>query len=337
LTVPADLTVIVSDAYYHATTGPHRPGDYHRIRLGRGPSTAWLYTPGGARPRTTAVTRPGLLSAGALELSPSGPDALEPDALEQGVSVPDIPGPDVSGLGEAGWELIGRAERGLREGGYRAAIVDLEAALRLPYGEGGAAEEALLLLGDCHRHLGDLEAAAQTWLFLLARHPLSVRACRRLGRLESRRGRTDLAWGYLTEALRILRAHPERTPAPGRDVCALLLDLSCVLTTLGDHAAADDHLNEAAEADPPSPLPLLSLACRAARRGDVQAARRLLGTALVRVPPGDRADFLHEHFQGAASWEGGDVIIKVLLENGLDPAAPRRTTDPPHPLRRDPR
>ncbi|RSN06644.1 hypothetical protein DMB42_25560 [Nonomuraea sp. WAC 01424] len=294
--VPAtDLTVVASDSFFqNVVVGgllEHRPEDYRPVRLGRG------------APSVAWLHAPGRGAAAAS--GPSRPPARELAAR--------------AGL------LLGRGE-------YRQAILDLEEALRLlPGADGPDAEESLLRLGDCHRRLGDVEAAAQTWTFLLARRPLCAAACQRLGRLELERRRTHRALVYLTEGLRLVRARPEPSAKAARLTCALLLDLSCVRSALGDPAVADAFLNEAAEADPRSVLPLVSLAFRAARRRDLQTARRLLGTALIRVSGEDRKDFLREVCTGAASWEGGDVIIKVLQENGLDPTASPWTTHAPRP------
>jgi tetratricopeptide (TPR) repeat protein len=221
--------------------------------------------------------------------------------------------------------LLRRAEHLLANGGYRQAARKLEEALRLPsVRDGTAAEEALLRLGDCHQHLGHAATAARTWRLLLERNPRSWRAHRRLGCLYLRHGRADLASIYLAESLRVLRA--PTGPAGDRVTCALLLELSCAHHLLGDQEAAVARLNEAAEMDPPNPLPFVWLAYRAAGHGDAHATRLLLGTALARVPCDQRQVFVNEYFEGAASREGGTVLAEVLLENGLDPAACHRTT-----------
>ncbi|MFC4591227.1 tetratricopeptide repeat protein [Sphaerisporangium corydalis] len=289
-----DLTVIVSDAFYHDVVNRgflgHRPVDYHRIRLGAGfPSSAWVYVPGWTTNGPPARPRAPLASAPHVET------------------------------------LMSYAGRLLREGEYSGAAEKLEEALRFSHDlDEPAVEEALLSLGECRRLLGDAEAAAQTWLSLLACRPTSWPALQRLGRLELLRGRADLARVYLAEGLRVLKMRPE--PGVDRFACALLLDLASAFRTLNEHGTSDACLNAAAEADPPSPLPFVSLAYRAAERGDTRAARRLLFTALLRVS-GDIQDFVHTHFASAASQKGGDVIIELLLENDLDPVAPHRTTN----------
>ncbi|MFI6497928.1 tetratricopeptide repeat protein [Nonomuraea typhae] len=300
----AGLTVVASDSFYQnvAALGlpDHRPEDYRRVRLGRGlPAVAWLYTP-----------------------DRTGGGAAAADGIRPG---------DV-GAGARAEEMAAQAGRLLELGAYRQASHDLEEALRLlPGPDGAEAEAPLLRLGDCHQRLGDLEAAAQTWSFLLHHRPLCAAACQRLGSLELQRGRTDLALIYLTEGLRIVRTRPDWSRDAKRVACALLLDLSQARSALGDGALADAFLNEAAQADPLSPLPLMSLAFRAARRRDVQSTRRLLGTALIRVSGADRKDFLREISAGAASWEGGDVIIRVLEENGLDPVTAHWVANYPRP------
>ncbi|MFI7465703.1 tol-pal system YbgF family protein [Nonomuraea sp. NPDC049646] len=326
----ANLTVVASDSFFQNVVArgllDHRPEDYRPVRVGRGASPiAWLHAPDGPAPDRPVADGPCRSRAG---------------------------------------EMAARAGRLLGRGEYRQAILDLEETLRLlPGADGPDAEESLLRLGDCHRRLGDVEAAAQTWSFLLARRPLCAAVCQRLGRLELERHRTHLALVYLTEGLRLIRSRPlpalpavpagtagtagaagaaqtaaqtavpTGTPGTAADrlACALLLDLSCVRTALGDLAVADAFLNEAAEADPRSPLPLVPLAFRAARRRDLQTTRRLLGTALIRVSGEDRKDFLREVCTGAASREGGDVIIRVLQEHGLYPAASPWTTNVPRP------
>ncbi|MFF0863353.1 hypothetical protein ACFYUV_16460 [Nonomuraea sp. NPDC003560] len=334
----ANLTVVASDSFFQNVVArgllEHRPEDYRPVRIGGGASPiAWLHAP----------------------------DVPVVDVPVVDVPVVDVPvadGPSRLRAGEVAAEMAAemaaRAGRLLGRGEYRQAILDLEETLRLlPGADGPDAEESLLRLGDCHRRLGDVEAAAQTWSFLLARRPLCAAVCQRLGRLELERHRTHLALAYLTEGLRLVRSRPlptgtagtaetagtagtTGTPAPtgttaDRLTCALLLDLSCVRSALGDLAVADAFLNEAAEADPRSPLPLVPLAFRAARRRDLQTTRRLLGTALIRVSGEDRKDFLREVCTGAASREGGDVIIRVLQEHGLYPTASPWTTNVPRP------
>ncbi len=291
----ADLAVIVSDAFYRDVVDrrrlPLRSEDCRPVRLGRHlPSTAWLHVPGGPGRRP----------------SPAPPCGDAPGALTG--------------------ELTADARRLLGEGASAQARRLLEGALRRTYDPDGTyAEETLLLLGDCHERLGDAEAAAQTWLLLLGRHPLSPAACHRLGRLELQRGRVDLAAIYLSEGLRVVRAHPERVAAPGPAACALLMDLSRLEEVRENRVAANERLNEAAEADPLSPHPLISLTYRAARDGQADAARRLFATALARIPAADREHFVREQSETAATRRGGDLIVTVLLENGLDPAVSHRT------------
>ncbi len=65
--------------------------------------------------------------------------------------------------------------------------------------------ESLLALGRRHLELGDRRAALETWRYLLRRHPLAL-AAYPLMDLEEQ---DDVARGYLSDGLRIVRARPE--------------------------------------------------------------------------------------------------------------------------------
>ena len=284
-----DLAVVVSDTVFRDVIAKGlltlRPDQCSPIRLNNGFSPiAWLHIP----------NRSGRNPPGA------GVDHRAPERTK------------------ARDETMAHADRLVNDGDVPGAVRLLEDALRRPSAGVGpwdeVARNALLLLGDCHLRLGDLESAVQTWMLLLTRDPLDWTACQRLGRLERHRGRTDLAAIYLGEGLRLIRTHPERCPEPHRLACALLLDLAQVEEDRGDQTAAGRRLNEAAEADPQSPLPLVSLAYRAARRADVQTARRLLDAAITRIPMPNRPDFQREQSEIAVSRQGGAVIIELLQE-----------------------
>jgi tetratricopeptide (TPR) repeat protein len=292
---PSDLAVVVSDSFYRVTVGRGllalRPDQCRPVLLGTAfPSTAWVHLPG--------------------EAAPAAPS-------EGGTSAPT--------RGSPNREMIGQAARSIGRGDHRRAIHLLEKVLDLPADpDVPGVEEALLLFGDCHRNLGELETAAQAWLFLLTRRPLSPEAYHRLGRLELDRRRFDLSALYLHEGLRLLREDPALSAAPGPAACAILLDISLIEELKDNSPESDRCLNEAAEADPLSPLPLVALAYRAARRGDKETARRLFGTALARVPTNNRKGFLDRQSRKYTTLPGGAAIMEVLLENGLDPAVRQR-------------
>ncbi|MEV5749770.1 tetratricopeptide repeat protein [Actinoallomurus sp. NPDC052308] len=294
-----DPAVVLSNGCYRETVernmSPLRAEEFLRIDMGPGfPSTAWLHAPNA--PRRSAAEQ----------------------AAGRAVSPAD--------------GLLVRARRQVEAGDPGRAVPALEKALRLPEGlDGGHSESALLLLGDCRLHLGDLEAAAQTWLFLLLRHPLNLTAWHRLGRVAARQGRTRLAMAYLGEGLRLLQADPRLSPAPDRAACGLLLDLARLEEALGNPAAADERLNQAADADPSNPSPLVSLAYQAARYGDTDAARRLFDTAIARVPPTARKEFLKQQSANITEEADGSAIMELLLENDLDPAVDHSMPGTGHP------
>ncbi|TDC83520.1 tetratricopeptide repeat protein [Actinomadura sp. 7K507] len=102
-----------------------------------------------------------------------------------------------------------RAEALMRLGEYERAALDLEERLGLrgdPVSPPGPV--ALLRLGRCHAALGAVQAARQTWTFLLEHCPSSVEAYLELGRLERRAGRAATAQNYLVEGLRLVRGEP---------------------------------------------------------------------------------------------------------------------------------
>ncbi|TKK85251.1 hypothetical protein FDA94_26645 [Herbidospora galbida] len=288
---PSPLTVVVSDTLFHDAAAS--PADFHRVRLTRGhAAVAWLYAP---------------------DL---------PESVSAATS---------AGTGRTALPLIRRARRMIAKGDQDGpALHLLERALRLlPAPDGSSGETALLLLGDCHARLGQAEAAAQSWRYLLRHRSLCWPAYQRLGHLELGRARPDLAVAYLSAALRITRAHPDAVTDGTQ--CALLLGLCRAYEQLGDDRAADASLNDAADADPPNPLPFVARACRAAAHGDVQAVRQLLATALLRVSREQRTEFLRKHFQGVGSWKGGDLIVGVLSENGFDTTALNQPANIPRP------
>jgi tetratricopeptide (TPR) repeat protein len=197
------------------------------------------------------------------------------------------------------------------------AISDLEEVVRLvpdPAEPPGPA--ALLLLGQCHQDQGERHAALQVWNYLLDQRPAEAAAYLKIGRLEHMQNDQRSARAHLTEGLRIARAHPWDPSVSGPLVRDLLLGLSDVSIATGDEADADRLLNQAADADPGDSAALVTLAYRAAGRGDLAATHRLFATALARVPAGRRAMFGAAEASRAATAEGGDIILGLLREEG---------------------
>lgn len=200
-------------------------------------------------------------------------------------------------------------------GSHELAISDLEELTRLlPDLAEVPGPQVLLRLGQSHADLGATRPASQVWHFLLDRRPFEVEAYLRIGLLGKREHDYETARLYLTEGLRIVRAHPEVSLEPQRLAKELLLGLSEVADARGDAAAADQFLNEAANTAPDSPDALILLAYRAGRRHDRAAMHRLYSAALARVPPGLLCVFAAEEGRRAATATEGDVILELLLD-----------------------
>ncbi|GAA3230997.1 hypothetical protein [Actinocorallia longicatena] len=130
--------------------------------------------------------------------------------------------------------------------------------------------------------------------------------------------RSSTAWLHLPRRLpaQVAVREPARPSGLG---CATLVELACAAKARGEDRRADRCLNEAAEADPGSPLPLIVLALWEAEAGDPDAARRLMDAALGRIGPGVEADVLPEIFETLQFATGVRAIMEVLAENGFDP------------------
>ncbi|MFA1548391.1 tol-pal system YbgF family protein [Actinomadura chokoriensis] len=139
--------------------------------------------------------------------------------------------------------------------------------------------DALLALGKGHLELGERRAALEAWRYLLRRHPLTL-AAYPLMDLEEQ---DDVARGYLTDGLRIVRARPELAAEPARLEHELLCALAARAYRTGERRAGDRLVNEAAAAYRDGAAPLRVLAREALRRGDRDGARRLLAAALARA------------------------------------------------------
>jgi hypothetical protein len=140
--------------------------------------------------------------------------------------------------------------------------------------------ESLLALGRRHLELGERRAALETWRYLLRRHPLAL-AAYPLMDLEEQ---DDVARGYLSDGLRIVRARPDLAAEPARLEHDLLCALAARAYRSGEQRTGDRLLNEAAVAYRSGGGPLRVLAREALRRGDREGARRLLAAAYARSP-----------------------------------------------------
>ncbi|TDC83518.1 tetratricopeptide repeat protein [Actinomadura sp. 7K507] len=156
-----------------------------------------------------------------------------------------------------------------------SAMEELRRVLRVRPGP-----EPLLALGECHLRLGDRRAAVETWRYLLRRYPLMPAAYPLMDLDEP----DDVAQGYLTDGLRIIRARPALVAQPKRFEHDLLLALAARAYRRGRQRTGDRLVNEAAEVYPAAgAAPLRVLAVEAVRRGDREGARRLLDAALARA------------------------------------------------------
>lgn len=155
-----------------------------------------------------------------------------------------------------------------------AALEELRRILRVRPGPG-----PLLALGECHLRLGERRAAVETWRYLLRRYPLTVAAYPLMDLEEA----DDVARGYLSAGLRIVRAMPALAVHPRRLEHDLLLALAARAYRRGRRRAGDRLVNEALEVHPAGAASLRVLAVEAVRRGDREGARRLLDAALART------------------------------------------------------
>ncbi|MEO5878375.1 MAG: hypothetical protein ABIS86_10140 [Streptosporangiaceae bacterium] len=196
----------------------------------------------------------------------------------------------------------------LEQARARVRLDDFQGAIVILHGRADA--PSLLLLGQCQESVGDREGAARTW----ARLPGDASARLRAGRAEAELGHHAAAKAHLRAGVDLVRNEVERFAEPERLLHDLLVAWSEVSYRTDGSEVSERLLGEAARAWPSSPYPLVLLA---RRTSDADAARRLLTTALARVPPADLPDFLTRECAVAAELSQGPAILEILLTHGL--------------------
>ncbi|GAA2432509.1 hypothetical protein GCM10010191_53180 [Actinomadura vinacea] len=180
---------------------------------------------------------------------------------------------------------------------------------------------ALLKLGECHLELGETAAALEVWRHLARRWPRNAYTYLLIGRTERR---AELARAYLSEGLRIARAHHVPSPMIEALNHELLLHLALLAYGQDDPVTGDRFVNEAADADPGSAKPLAVLAREAGRRGEEEAAEQLRAAALARVASRPECSNQDGVSDDPLNVPDGNAILESLLHSGLSPLARRQ-------------
>jgi tetratricopeptide (TPR) repeat protein len=182
----------------------------------------------------------------ALELDPAYGQAFA--MLATGCSLRALTDPDPKWFNEA----------------EAAAARALQVAPMLP--------EAHLARGGIFLQRGNLRASVDPYLTAYELDPTSSRAAARLGYVQNRLGRPDLALAWFEKAA-------------GREARPLYADsIGAAWLALGDHDKAEEAYRTASIFRPDLPVGALGLAIVALYRGDFETARRRCGEARTRYP-----------------------------------------------------